>query len=324
MRDPDLVQRAEQAAAGLEQAWMRWRARHGLGSGPLPPVSSYVGYSVEEPWGQPRVVLGVEASEAERLAAILDGHECGEKTRAVSGGPAERHAQAESGPVRTALDGDLPISAQPVPAQPVPAQPSVSAKSPVPAEPAVPAQPSILAQPASPAQPSILAPPPRHAAREPWPAVGGPVPAHPAAQAPQTTPAGLPVRGPDDAAARLEELAVRSAARPPMAQAFPTAPLLPVATSGPAELSGGLPPVVAQPPVVALRPGPDAQDQAGVTQARLAGPHDEPDSGQEPAGDPARARLLPVSRLNRQRRPPANPGSGPWPAVGSHQADTAV
>ncbi len=75
MRDPDLVQRAEQAATALEQAWMRWRGRHGLGSGPLPPVSSYVGYSVEEPWGQPRVVLGVEASEAERLAAVLDGHD---------------------------------------------------------------------------------------------------------------------------------------------------------------------------------------------------------------------------------------------------------
>ena len=73
MRDPDLVQRAERAAAALEQAWVHWRTRHGLGPGPLPPVSSYVGYSVTEPWGQPRVVLGVEADEAERLAAILEG-----------------------------------------------------------------------------------------------------------------------------------------------------------------------------------------------------------------------------------------------------------
>ena len=40
----------------------------------LPPVSSYVGYSVEEPWGQPRVVFGIEAGEAERLAAILDDY----------------------------------------------------------------------------------------------------------------------------------------------------------------------------------------------------------------------------------------------------------
>ena len=39
-------------------------------------MSSYVGYSMEEPWGQPRVVFGVAADEAERLAALLDGHDC--------------------------------------------------------------------------------------------------------------------------------------------------------------------------------------------------------------------------------------------------------
>ena len=76
MRDPDLVQRAERAANALERAWGRWRTMHGLGSDPLPPVSSYVGYSLEEPWGQPRVVFGVGADEAERLAALLDGHDC--------------------------------------------------------------------------------------------------------------------------------------------------------------------------------------------------------------------------------------------------------
>ena len=77
MRDPDLVLRAERAATALEQAWMHWRARHGLAAGPLPPVSSYVGYSLEEPWGQPRVVFGVTADEAERIAGILEGHDCG-------------------------------------------------------------------------------------------------------------------------------------------------------------------------------------------------------------------------------------------------------
>lgn len=76
MRDPDLVQRAERAAFALERAWDRWRTKHGFGSDPLPPVSSYVGYSLEEPWGQPRVVFGVDAEEAELLAALLDGHEC--------------------------------------------------------------------------------------------------------------------------------------------------------------------------------------------------------------------------------------------------------
>jgi len=76
MREPDLVQRAERASIVLEQAWERWRAMHGLGAEPLPPVSSYVGYSLEEPWGQPRVVFGLRADEAELLAAQLDGHEC--------------------------------------------------------------------------------------------------------------------------------------------------------------------------------------------------------------------------------------------------------
>lgn len=75
MRDLEQVQRAERAATALERAWLHWRARHGLGTGQLPPVSSYVGYSVEEPWGQPRVVFGLEADEAERIAAILDGQD---------------------------------------------------------------------------------------------------------------------------------------------------------------------------------------------------------------------------------------------------------
>ena len=74
MRDPDLVLRAQRAATALELAWDRWRTTHGLGADPLPPVSSYVGYSLEEPWGQPRVVFGIDAEEAEQLAAILDGH----------------------------------------------------------------------------------------------------------------------------------------------------------------------------------------------------------------------------------------------------------
>jgi hypothetical protein len=76
MRDPDLAVRAQQAAAELERAWDRWRTMHGLGTDPLPPVSSYVGYSLEEPWGQPRVVFGIDAREAEQLATLLDRHDC--------------------------------------------------------------------------------------------------------------------------------------------------------------------------------------------------------------------------------------------------------
>jgi hypothetical protein len=115
MRDPDLVQRAEQAATALEQAWMRWRVRHGLGTGPLPPVSSYVGYSVEEPWGQPRVVLGVEAAEAERLAAILDGHECVVQNGVEPAGLPRPRQPAELDPVPslTVPDGQLAVGVQP-------------------------------------------------------------------------------------------------------------------------------------------------------------------------------------------------------------------
>jgi hypothetical protein len=76
MRDPDLVLRAERAAIALERAWDHWRVMHGLDTSPLPPVTSYVGYSLGEPWGQPRVVFGVAAEEAERLAALLEGHDC--------------------------------------------------------------------------------------------------------------------------------------------------------------------------------------------------------------------------------------------------------
>ncbi len=71
MPDPTLVSRAQRAATMLERAWDRWRAAHGLAAEPLPPVSSYVGYSIEEPWGRPRVVFGVDAADAERLATLL-------------------------------------------------------------------------------------------------------------------------------------------------------------------------------------------------------------------------------------------------------------
>jgi hypothetical protein len=76
MRDPDLVVRAQQAATALESAWRRWRDMHGLGTDPLPAVSSYVGYSLDVPWGQARVVLGICAEDAERLATLLDRHDC--------------------------------------------------------------------------------------------------------------------------------------------------------------------------------------------------------------------------------------------------------
>ena len=96
MRDPDLVFRAQRAASALERAWQRWRIVHGQTADPTPVVSSYVGYSLEDPWGQPRVVLGLAAQDAEQLAVLLDRHDCA--------GPA--HAIAI--PAQVALAGRLP------------------------------------------------------------------------------------------------------------------------------------------------------------------------------------------------------------------------
>jgi hypothetical protein len=72
MRDPELVARAQCAAARLESAWERWRALQGLGETPAQPVVGYVGYALKEPWGQPRAVIGFSAEEAERLAEFLE------------------------------------------------------------------------------------------------------------------------------------------------------------------------------------------------------------------------------------------------------------
>jgi hypothetical protein len=76
MRDPELVARAQRAATRLESAWEQWRALHGLAVAPGQPVVSYVGYSLKEPWGEPRVVIGIDADEAEYLAEFLDRDEC--------------------------------------------------------------------------------------------------------------------------------------------------------------------------------------------------------------------------------------------------------
>src|ERR1700734_1168842 len=71
MPDPRLISPAQRAATMLERAWDRWRDAHGLAAEPLPPVSSYVGYSIEEPWGSPRGVFGVDAADSGKLATRL-------------------------------------------------------------------------------------------------------------------------------------------------------------------------------------------------------------------------------------------------------------
>ena len=83
MRDPELVARAQRAAMRLESAWEQWRALHGLAVAPGQPVVSYVGYSLKEPWGEPRVVIGIDADEAEYLAEFLDRDECAQRGQQV-------------------------------------------------------------------------------------------------------------------------------------------------------------------------------------------------------------------------------------------------
>ena len=100
MRDPELAARAGSAAARLEEAWERWRALHGL-AGPSDSLASYVGYSLKEPMGQPRVVIGVAATEAEYFADFLENHDCA----AV----AQEDAQEEPQPVNGSAH--LPVDA---------------------------------------------------------------------------------------------------------------------------------------------------------------------------------------------------------------------
>ncbi len=102
MRDPDLVFRAQVAASALERAWQRWRDVHGPAADSAPTVSSYVGYSLEEPWGEPRVVFGLPAEDAEQLVMLLDRHDCVGPVHALlaSHGVLQAAAQGQRLPVR--------------------------------------------------------------------------------------------------------------------------------------------------------------------------------------------------------------------------------
>jgi hypothetical protein len=101
MRDPELVARAQHAAARLESAWERWRALQGLANTPAQPVVGYVGYALKEPWGQPRAVIGFSAEEAERLAEFL---ERGSAERQ----PRQRQPGQQTGQQQPAVASDQP------------------------------------------------------------------------------------------------------------------------------------------------------------------------------------------------------------------------
>jgi hypothetical protein len=105
MRDPELVARAQRAATRLESAWEQWRALHGLAVAPAQPVVSYVGYSLNEPWGEPRVVIGIDADEAEFLADFLDSDECSRAAQPLQPAAGEYTGEYTSEYTSTALLG---------------------------------------------------------------------------------------------------------------------------------------------------------------------------------------------------------------------------
>jgi hypothetical protein len=123
MRDPELVARAQRAATRLESAWEQWRAVHGLAVAPGQPVVSYVGYSLKEPWGEPRVVIGIDADEAEYLSEFLDRDECVQRGQAaLHQVPLHQVPLQSAGPMQSAgpLQSSGPL--QPGPLQPGPLQ----------------------------------------------------------------------------------------------------------------------------------------------------------------------------------------------------------
>src|SRR5262249_46986898 len=109
VRDPELVFKAQLAASALERAWQHWRVIHGQQADPMPAISSYVGYSLEEPWGQPRVVFGLAAADAEQLAALLERHD--------SIGPVHAMTAAQPGS-NEMLAGAGGIAGRPLPVPP--------------------------------------------------------------------------------------------------------------------------------------------------------------------------------------------------------------
>jgi hypothetical protein len=120
MRDPELVARAQRAATRLESAWEQWRALHGLADAPGQPVVSYVGYSLKEPWGEPRVVIGIDADEAEYLAEFLDRDECAPRGQVP--GQQASHQQASLQKVSLQQAAAPPVPLQPGQLQQVPLQ----------------------------------------------------------------------------------------------------------------------------------------------------------------------------------------------------------
>jgi hypothetical protein len=224
MRDPDLVKRAERAAIALERAWGHWRIQHGFGGDPPPPVSSYVGYSLEEPWGQPRVVFGVGADEAEKLAAVLEGHDCvGPVHAEVTGRPDWRRAAAPDPAEAPKWSFDVPAQVGPAGIEPT-ADPAAVGHATV--------EPRAVADDRAVDQAGIEAAAVEYAGVD-VPAVeyaGVDVPAVEAgAVGAGVVESAAAEPGGTDSAGDLSALAASTVTRPPLPRMFPAVPLLPVA-----------------------------------------------------------------------------------------------
>ena len=115
VRSQGRVARAQRAATRLESAWEQWRALHGLAVAPGQPVVSYVGYSLKEPWGEPRVVIGIDADEAEYLAEFLDRDECAQRGQQVP----PQQAQLPQVPIRQVPTQQVPLQSGPVQSGPL-------------------------------------------------------------------------------------------------------------------------------------------------------------------------------------------------------------
>jgi hypothetical protein len=334
MRDPDLVQRAEGAANALEQAWMDWRERHGLGAGPLSPVSSYVGYSLEEPWGQPRVVLGIDAAEAELLATILEGHHyVGPVYAGVTSRQERRLANVPDAITGWGVpDGRPGISLrqpQPMAAAPVPAQPDATMHEAV----------GLDATGGDQAVPEYAV------------AASAPSAADLASRDQGTSeltepapPSAERADQPPEAAAQLEELAARPAVAPtraPLSRAYPSAPILPVSGGGTAAAaalpSAGQPGIVSLRQRTTARPAKDQRPALPEQPAARSNGQDRPSPADQPADQESpdqaqpdqvsKGRLQPVPKLNRPRRSgPAKPAARTTPGADQPRAatDTAV
>jgi hypothetical protein len=334
MRDPDLVKRAERAAISLERAWNRWRAAHGLDAGPTPPVSSYVGYSLVEPWGQPRVVFGVGADEAEKLAALLDGHDCvgpvhAEITSRVSPPRPEittrpdwRRAGPES---QAAAPG--PLSADPLgpdPRRRAPAPSPAASREPAPDQSRSAANAGHAAASREPApEPGYRLASERPAAASPRVAVprpAEPAPAVAAVRAPATPPAdddsgwlygpqsvleltrtGQPAPGGTGQREDREPdtLVGPAGTRPPLSMTFPPAPLLPVSRAGRDERAGTAPARQA-----GMSEAPPARQQAIVAFRRRP----EAASQQSAADQPDQPEPEAVADPGRDVTPSQGPG----------------